>query len=111
MSEGEEMEVEAANALKAKVGDRVVLTIDTSPLLKATFLLYILPVLFMIIGAVIGERVGLSYGYDESGISALFGFLFFFLSIFLVRSTANKMAQNKDYRPKITRILRRISSG
>ena len=38
---GKEMEVEAINTARARVGDRIVLNIKTSSLLKATFLLYV----------------------------------------------------------------------
>ena len=56
MGGGKEMEVEAINYAGAKVGEKVVLFFETSPLLKATFMLYVLPVLFLIAGAFIGTR-------------------------------------------------------
>jgi sigma-E factor negative regulatory protein RseC len=72
-----EMEVEAINTADARVGDRIVLNIRTASLLKATFLLYVFPILAMIAGAVLGQAVAVMRDADPSGLSALFGFLFF----------------------------------
>ena len=51
MGGSNEMEVEAINQAGAQVGQKVVLSFATSPLLKATFLLYVFPIIAMIVGA------------------------------------------------------------
>jgi hypothetical protein len=61
------MEVEAINTARARVGDRIVLNIQTGSLLKATFLLYVFPILAMIAGAVLGQTVAGMRGSDPSG--------------------------------------------
>jgi len=48
MGGGKEMEVQAINYARAKVGEEVVLSFETSPLLKATFMLYVLPILLIV---------------------------------------------------------------
>jgi len=103
---GEDMEVEALNVAGAGVGDRIVLSFATSPLLKATFLIYVVPILCMIIGAVIGLQLAPAVGMDPSAGSAVSGFLFFFVSVIFIKFRANKMAEKEEYRPKITRILK-----
>ena len=45
------MEVDAVNSVGAQVGDRIMLYFETGSLLKATFLLYIFPILCMLLGA------------------------------------------------------------
>ena len=102
---GEEMEVEAINKAGAQIGQKVVLGFDTSPLLKATFLLYMLPILTMMIGAFIGQQLAPKLNLDTSFLSAIFGFLFFGLTLVFVRSKGNKMAKKDEYRPKIIRII------
>jgi sigma-E factor negative regulatory protein RseC len=102
---GEEMEVEAINKAGAQIGQKVVLGFDTSPLLKATFLLYMLPILTMMIGAFIGQQLAPNLNLDTSFLSAVFGFLFFGLTLVFVRSKGNKMAKKDEYRPKIIRII------
>jgi sigma-E factor negative regulatory protein RseC len=101
------MEVEAVNTIGARVGDTVAIDFETSSLLKISFLLYIVPVFGMIAGAVIGHKLALFYQYDESLFSAIFGFLFFFSLIPIIKSRGNKLAQKNEYRPKIVRILKR----
>ena len=66
------MEVEAFNTADARVGDRIVLNIKTASLLKATFLLYVFPILAMIAGEVLGQTVAV-IGVGGVGQSALFG--------------------------------------
>ncbi|MBL0717636.1 MAG: SoxR reducing system RseC family protein [Desulfosarcina sp.] len=102
---GKEMIVEARNPAGAKVGDRVVLSFETSSLLKALFLLYVFPIICMIAGAVAGHKLAAIYNYNDSVISAISGFLFFFLAIIVIRLTSDKLAEKDAYKPKIIRIL------
>lgn len=106
---GNEMEVEALNPAGAQVGDRILLKIETASFLKATFLLYVFPVLCMIVGAIIGQRYAPLLKMDASALSALLGFLFFFLSILFVKFKGNRMAAQSAYRPKIVKILKPAS--
>ncbi len=105
---GDEMEVEALNIAGAKTGDRIVLTFDTAPLLKATFFLYVFPILCMIAGAAAGLQLAPRLGLNPSGCSAVTGFLFFFIAAFIVKIKGNKMSKEEEYRPKITRILKSL---
>ena len=99
-----EMEVEAFNTADARVGDRIVLNIKTASLLKATFLLYVFPILAMIAGAVLGQTVAVIRGTDPSGLSALFGFLFFGLAFIVIRITGRRLSTNTSYQPAIIKI-------
>ena len=101
----DEMEVEAINSAGAKVGDRIVLSFETSSLLKATFLLYVFPILLLIIGAAIGHGMAPKFDFDPSGFSAIMGFTFFFAAVAIIKKTANKLARKNEYRPKIIKIL------
>lgn len=101
---GKEMEVEAINSADARVGDRIILNIETASLLKATFLLYVFPILAMIAGALLGQTVGVMKGLDPSGLSALFGFLFFGLAFIVIRITGRHLSKNASYRPEIIKI-------
>lgn len=101
---GKEMEVEAINTADARVGDRIVLNIETASLLKATFLLYVFPILAMIAGAVLGQTVAVMRGTDPSGLSALFGFLFFGLAFIVIRITGRRLSENASYQPEIIKI-------
>jgi sigma-E factor negative regulatory protein RseC len=99
-----EMEVEAINTADARVGDRVLLNIRTASLLKATFLLYVFPILAMIAGAVLGQAVAVMRDADPSGLSALFGFLFFGLAFIVIRITGRHLSKNTSYQPEIIKV-------
>ena len=103
---GDDMDVDAINEVGAKPGDTVILSYSTSSLLKATFLLYVFPIICMIIGAVIGQKYSSNMGMGESAASAIVGFTFFFVAIFFVKVSGNKMATKEKYTPKVTRIVR-----
>jgi sigma-E factor negative regulatory protein RseC len=103
---GNDMEVEALNPAGAQVGDRILLRIETASFLKATFLLYLFPIICMLVGAVIGQHYAPLLKFDDSALSALLGFLFFFVSILFVKFKGNRMATQNTYRPKIVKILK-----
>jgi sigma-E factor negative regulatory protein RseC len=99
------MEVKALNIAGAREGDRIVLSFETKSLLKATFLIYVLPIIFLIAGAAIGQMLAALIALSPSALSVLLGFAFFFTALFIVKSRANKMAAKHAYQPKITKIL------
>ena len=101
---GNEMIVEAKNLVHAKEGDRVVISFDTTPLLKATFLIYLFPVLCMLAGAGIGHVMGPKLDFDSSAAAAVCGFLSFFTAIGYMKRKGNKMAGQDEYKPKIIRV-------
>jgi len=61
--------------------------------------------LLLIIGAVIGHKLGSIFDFSLSATSAIMGFLFFFVAVWVIRSKANKLAQKNEYQPKIIKIL------
>ena len=103
---GNVMEVDAINGAGAREGDRILLQFETSSLLKACFLLYMLPVGFMLMGAILGHWLALKTGINTSLSSAGLGFLLLFLSFMVIRSKANTLGQKDAYKPKIVKILK-----
>ena len=93
---GEEMEVNAINEAGARKGDRIVLSFETSSLLKATFLLYVFPILLLIIGAAIGQEIAPKFDFNPSGFSAIMGFIFFFAALLIIKTTANRLAEKMN---------------
>ena len=101
---GKETEVEVINTVGAKAGDTVVLGFEDASLLKASFLIYIVPILAMMMGAAIGEKMAVIYHLDFTATSAILGFLFLFLSFLPLRWLGARLAKKEQYRPKIIRI-------
>ena len=106
IGDGKEVEVEAINEAGARVGDQIILTFETAPLIKAAFLLYVFPIIIMIIGALVGKHIAANISVDESLLSMSFGVVFLLLAVLFVRKKANQLAKRKSYRPKITRVIR-----
>ena len=97
--------MEALNVAGARVGDQILLRIESGAVLKVSFLLYVLPVLIMLAGAVIGQSLGPSLGLNPSGLSAAVGVGCFLMSFVLIRRTGNRLAKQKSYRPRVIRII------
>jgi len=106
MGGGREMEISAFNPVGAEVDDHVLLSFDTSSLLKASFLLYIVPVFALLAGAVAGHYLTLSVGWDPSIGACVLGFLSLSLSAAFIKARGNAMGKKTAYQPKIIRILR-----
>ncbi len=102
----DDVEIEAINAAKAKVDDRVTISFKTSSLLKVSFLVYMVPVLFLILGVVIGDKIAAIFNYDQSIFSVLAGLLFLLAAFFFVKTKGSKMSKKDEYKPKIIRILK-----
>ncbi|MDY6905273.1 MAG: SoxR reducing system RseC family protein [Thermodesulfobacteriota bacterium] len=99
-----DMEVESINQAGAKAGDLVVINFSTVSLLKATFLIYMFPIICLMLGAAAGYKLSARIAVDESLLSGLMGFGAFVLSILFVRVRGNSMARSAAYQPKIIRI-------
>ena len=105
---GKDMEVEAINSIGARVGDRIVLSIHSASLFKATFLIYIFPILAMLVGAILGHILALERGsQDPSGLSALLAFIFLGVAVIIVKVLGNAMSSKQAYMPTIVRIITR----
>jgi sigma-E factor negative regulatory protein RseC len=98
-------EVEAINPVGAQAGDRIQMLISTSSLLKATFLLYVFPILCMLFGAVAGHWSAIGAGLNPSVMAALGAFAFFVAAMVVVRTHGRRLGRNNAYRPQIIRIL------
>ena len=108
---GKTLEVDAINRAGAREGDRILLHFETASLLKACFLLYMLPVGFMLLGAILGHWLALKTDMNASLVSAVSGFLLLALSFVVIRLKANTLGENDAYKPKIIKILNHEPTG
>lgn len=106
MGGGREMEINAINGAGARVDDHVVLSFDTTSLLKAAFLLYIVPIVALMLGAMAGHILSMPLQLDPSIGSCVVAFLFFGLAVIFVKSKGNAMGKKREYQPQIIRILK-----
>ncbi|CAN2041532.1 sigma-E factor negative regulatory protein RseC [Candidatus Magnetomoraceae bacterium gMMP-15] len=101
-----EMEVEVSNTVGAKLGDRVMLTMPTSSLLQLSFLMYVVPIITMIIGGIIGQKLAPYFQFDETNAAVISSIAFFLITLWIIRLFSNKLAKKNKYRPQIKRILK-----
>lgn len=98
--------IEVQNHLGATVGERVLIATTTKSFLQSSFLLYIVPLIALVIGAVVGKQVGehLDTGLEPNLLSAIFGVFFMSGSFVLLRVGSQALDQDR-FMPKIVAIL------
>ena len=98
-------EVEALDPLQVRIGDRVQVTLSTGSLLKATFLLYLFPILCMILGGSLGHWLSPRLNRPDSATSMVLAMVFFAVAMIIVRTQGRRMGLKNDYRPRILRVI------
>ena len=94
------IEFELENHFDAKVGDRVTMAIPEKSFLQASVVMYVLPLILMIIGAVLGESY---FALADIGIFLLAS-LGFLTGLYLARKFAQTHQFNPDFQPHIIAI-------
>ncbi|MCC6347137.1 MAG: SoxR reducing system RseC family protein [Nitrospirales bacterium] len=103
---GNEGRIEALNNAHARVGDTVRVVLKPYTYLKATLLVYGIPSLLLIVGAVIGkEYLAPLLGMDPDGASAVGGFGLFVLCFLLMKLFVRRFEAKQEYMPVIEEIL------
>lgn len=104
MSEEGKMVASGQNLIGAKVGQRVRLQVSGS-ILKAAFVVYILPLLGLIIGYGAGSFISRAIGYPgfSEKVGVISGLAFLVLSFIAVRYYGKKAGQG--YQIKITQVV------
>ncbi len=99
--------IEAVNAAKAKEGQRVKVVFRTYTYLKGTVLIYGLPALALIIGAVLGKEFlpRIFSGADPDLLSAVGGFGLFIVTFIAARLFSLRMERKTEYKPVVEEIL------
>jgi len=99
--------IEVKNHLGAAVGDHVRIATTTKSFLQSSFLLYIVPLIALVIGAIAGKLVGdrLDTGLDTNLLSAIFG-VFFMVGSFVILRVGSSALSQEAYMPSIVAILR-----
>jgi sigma-E factor negative regulatory protein RseC len=99
--------IEVQNALNAQVGEQVRIATTTKSFLQSSFLLYIVPLIALVVGAIVGKLVGenVSTGLDPNLLSAVFG-VFFMAGSFVILRVGSSVLSKENYMPKIIEVLK-----
>ena len=104
---GQEMDLTVENRLKAEVGDTVEVSISDKAMLKAVFLVYMVPVIGLIVGAFLGEYLAPRYGMDNAVMSPLLGLGLMGVAFVVVRVVGRRLGTLKEYLPRMVRIVKK----
>jgi len=99
--------IEAVNAVKADVGQRVRVEFKPLAYVRGAILVYGLPALGLIAGAVLGKEFMSRFitGLDPDLLSAFFGFGGFLVVYIASRLLARSMEKRTEYKPVVEEIL------
>lgn len=102
-------EIEALNVAKAKIGQKVKVVMKPYTYLKGSIVIYGIPALALIIGAIIGKEFLSSLypfkGLDPDIVSAIGGFGAFIISFLIVKLWSRRFERKVEYKPIIQEIL------
>ncbi|GBE05879.1 MAG TPA: hypothetical protein ENH31_07500 [Nitrospirae bacterium] len=101
------VEIEAINAARAKVGQKVKIVMKPSTYLKGALLLYVLPLFALFAGAFIGKSYLPVYinGVDSELLAAFGGLLAFFTSLIFIKISSGRMNRKTENQSIIEEIL------
>ncbi|MGE4344846.1 MAG: SoxR reducing system RseC family protein [Geoalkalibacter sp.] len=111
-SEGNKMRrVGAFNPIGARVGDEVIVATSTRNFLRSSFLLYIVPLIALVAGAIVGQLTSESagLGIDPDLFSALFALAFMVASLLWIKMRSGSIAP-ENVMPVIRRIVSSANS-
>ncbi len=104
---GDQEYLEAANPLGAKKGQRVKVVLAPQIYLKASIILYGIPMVALVAGAIIGKNIAIRYaGEPNSDLWAFIaGMACMVISFLFIRSYNKKVEKTQKYKPMIVEIL------
>jgi sigma-E factor negative regulatory protein RseC len=96
-------EIEAVNTVHAIEGQTVRISIQPYTYLKGTMLIYGVPVVLLITGAIIGKNIGEEYmpAVNSDLVAAILGFSFLFLSLIGIKIWSTNISTKTEYKPVI----------
>jgi len=104
---GTERKITAVNRAGATVGDQVLLTIGSGSFLKASFVVYLLPILALVVGSVIGQKYSSQIwaGGNPETVSVLTGLFCLAVSFLVIRLFNTRFTQSEKYYPVIEKVI------
>lgn len=102
-----DMIIKAVNDVRAGIGDNVVVAISSGTFLKASALVYLLPVAALIAGGVFGKSLAphLELNIQAEAVSAIFGFISLVVSFVAVRLLSKKIGESEENLARVIKVL------
>lgn len=102
---GRDAKISVDNEVGAKAGDVVEIGIEEASLVKASFVVYILPIIALLLGAVAGQSLSGYIGISEGGAAAFGGLLALIGSLIVIRLFDPVFKKYRSMRPKIIKVV------
>ena len=101
------MELIAFNKAGAETGQKVRVLIHSYTYMKGTMIIYGIPALALVLGAVFGKEImaGFFIGTDSDILSAIFGFVFLGLSFIAVKIWSSLRTDKTESSPVVEEII------
>lgn len=99
--------VDAVNDVNAVTGDLVEINLCTTNILKASVIVYLIPLIMLILGVIVGYLLSGFLGVDKGIMGAVFGIVFTAFSFLAIRHYEPKLKKQDDYIPSIVKIIRK----
>ncbi|CAB1243146.1 SoxR reducing system RseC family protein [Clostridium sp. MT-14] len=97
--------VDAKNPVDAKVGQHVIFEVKEKNMLKAAFIVYILPLIAIFVGALLGTWIANNIGYSERALQIGGGAILFVVSLLYIKIFDKSTSKNDTMKPIIKRVL------
>ncbi len=107
---GQEILFDVPNTLGVQAGDSVLIGMQTKSALLLTFLVYIVPVLCLVAGALAGDALAPFLEINASFFAMVLGFSFFGLAFFILHRKSAAMNRQNDFRPVLIRKTKSASA-
>ena len=105
--EGEDSYMEASNPLGAKKGQKVKVVLAPQVYLKASIIVYGIPMAAFVAAAIIGKNLAIRFGSEANSDLWAFaaGMVCLVISFFFIRGYNKKVERTREYKPVIVEIL------
>lgn len=107
MGGGKARQVAALNQAGAKVDDRVEIAISRRAVMGAGALVYMVPVVAVIVGAVVGQKMGPSWGWDPTNAAVLLALGSLAVTWLIISRISRVLAGRRGFSVRIVRVLRK----
>lgn len=95
------------NSLAAEEGDTVIFTVESSGIVAASLVIYLMPVIFLFLGLYAGHMYNEYLMLDKDSASAIIGVLFFVLSFFVIKIFSGITKNSAIFQPRAVKIIKR----
>jgi sigma-E factor negative regulatory protein RseC len=107
---GKEMTVEVPNTLGVETGDSVLIGMQTKSALLLTFLIYVVPILCLVAGALTGDALGPLLRINASFAAMVLGFSFFGIAFVILHKKSAAMNQKTEFKPVLIRKTKPVTA-